>query len=293
MDVKTFPNQTSLQSLSTSIDKMGNDGGSIPTRRELVKESAKPKTLTEAKEKQKEHQAHRWSQCPLSHVALKPPIVADHAGDLYNKDAIIQFLLDANTSEDAKEFVGGRVKGLKDVVEVKFEEEDEKWVCPVTRKDLKNVKAVYVVPCGHAFSAEAMKQVGGGECVVCTIPYIARDVCPILPASDEDKEAVMDRIESLRVEGLSHSLKKDKSKKRKKDEDKEEKKVNGNGSSKAIKDEGVAALTAKVSEEEARKKRKTVENENIQSLYSKSDGKARKNNDFMTRGFSIPAGGKK
>lgn len=272
---------------------MGNDGGSIPTRRELVKESAKPKTLTEAKEKQKEHQAHRWSQCPLSHVALKPPIVADYTGDLYNKDAIIQFLLDPSTSEDAKKFVGGRVTSLKDVVEVRFEEEEEKWICPVTRKDLKTIKSVYVVPCGHAFSAEAMKRVGGGECVACAAPFLERDVCPILPASDEDKEFVVKRIEVLKSEGLSHSLKKEKTKKRKKDEDKEEKKVKENGNAKAIKDESVAALTAKVLDEEARKKRKLVDNKNIQSLYSKSDGGARKNTDFMTRGFSIPAGSKK
>ena len=48
------------------------------------------------------------------------------------------------------------------MVEVKFEiEKDdtlktEKWVCPVTGKELGvNVRAVYLVPCGHAVSYQS------------------------------------------------------------------------------------------------------------------------------------------
>jgi len=295
---------------------MGNDGGSIPTRRELVKESAKPKTLTEMKEKQQEHLAHRWSQCPLSHTALKKPIVADYAGDLYNKDAIIQFLLpdDASTLDkaEAEVFLGGRVKGLKDVVEVQFEvEHDErknidKWVCPVTGKELgPAVKAVYLVPCGHAFSQEAIKEMNSSDCVQCSHTYdTTRDVLPILPTTETDKQFVIDRIEKLREQGLAHSLRKDKSGKKRKAKDvaDEDKAMNGksvdsvkNGDSKSagIKNSSTASLAARVlEEEEARKKRRLLnENETIQSLYSKGD-KKHKDADFMTRGFSIPAGAK-
>lgn len=292
---------------------MGNDGGSIPTRRELVKESAKPKTLTEMKEKQQEHLAHRWSQCPLSHTALKKPVVADYAGDLYNKDAIIQFLLpdDVSTLDkvDAEAFLGGRVKALKDIVEVQFEvEHDEKknidkWVCPVTGKELgPAVKAVYIVPCGHAFSHEAIKAMKGSECVQCSQTYdSSRDVIPILPITEADKQFVIERIEKLRAQGLTHSLKKDKSSKKRKAKDAvgdEEKATNGktkhglkNGDTKstAIKNSSTADLTARVlEEEEAKKKRRLLnENENIQSLYSRGD-KKHKDADFMTRGFSIP-----
>lgn len=70
---------------------------------------------------------------------------------------------------------------LKDVLEVKFEivkEEsekmEEKWTCPVSRKELgPGIRSVYLVPCGHAFSESAVKEVGGsdGVCLQVCIPY--------------------------------------------------------------------------------------------------------------------------
>lgn len=297
---------------------MGNDGGSIPTRRELVKEAARDPNLTSVKEKQKEHLAHRWSQCPISHKALTKPVVADYSGDLYNKDGIIEYLLPNEVSSlnkrEAEEFLQGRVKSLKDVVEVQFEaEHDEitnadKWICPITGKELGPVtKAVYLVPCGHAFSAEAIKEMtSSNECVQCSTPYEkGRDVCPILPITEADEQLVIDRIETLRGLGLSHSLKKVKgSKKRKKEKDDEhngtskESRKNGTAAQEnasGIKNFATASLTARVlEEEEVKKKRRLLnENENIQSLYSKSNGdKKQKDGDFMRRGFSIPAGAK-
>lgn len=285
---------------------MGNDGGSIPTRRELVKEAAKNPSASDLKEKQREHLAHRWSQCPVSHKALTKPIVSDYCGNLYNKDAIIQYLLPADVSEVDKTeydaFIQGRIKGLKDVVEVQFEVEKddtlktEKRVCPITGKELGvGVKAVYLVPCGHAFSQEAVREMGTGECSVCNEKYDERDVIPILPTTEQDKDFVMKRIERLRESGLTHSLKKDKSSKKRKANgehgEKKHKEANGdrNGTgSNGIKNSATASLTKRVlAEEEAKKKRK-LENENISSLYAKKDnGGKRKDGEFMTRGFSV------
>ncbi|ETN47013.1 uncharacterized protein HMPREF1541_01203 [Cyphellophora europaea CBS 101466] len=290
---------------------MGNDGGSIPTRRELVKEAAKNPSATDLKEKQREHLAHRWSQCPVSHKALTKPIVSDYSGDLYNKDAIIQYLLPVEVSGiDKKEydaFIQGRIKGLKDVVEVQFEVEKddtlktEKRVCPITGKELGvGVKAVYLVPCGHAFSQEAVRQIGTGECSVCNAKYEERDVVPILPSTDIDKEFVMNRMNTLRELGLTHSLKKDKSSKKRKatgDDNGKKEKTNGenaeksgtskNESSNGIKNSATASLTKRVLEEENAKKKRKLENENISSLYSKKNGEKLRDNEFMTRGFSV------
>ena len=58
----------------------------------------------------------------------------------------------------------------------------------------------------------------------------------------------------------------------------------------AIKNAATASLTAKVlaEEQEKAKRRKLGSNDNLKSLFS--TGKtARKDGDFMTRGFSIPA----
>ncbi|KIW66514.1 hypothetical protein PV04_05842 [Phialophora macrospora] len=314
---------------------MGNDGGSIPTRRELVKEAARNPTATELKDKQKEQLAHRWSTCPISLKPLIKPVVSDYSGDLYNKDAVIQFLLPAEASsvdkEECEKFVQGRIKSLKDVVEVLFETEhdektrSERWICPVTSKALgPSVKAVYLVPCGHAFSHEAIKEMKSeGKCVQCATPYEERDVIPILPSTEKDKAAVVERIETLRSLGLTHSLKKASgSKKRKANGDSkigtaadgldlqdtkangENKAVAGNISrsatpqsststpkpSSGIKNAATASLTARVLEEEEARKRRRRENENISSLYKKkSDDKVMSKGDFMTRGYSIPA----
>lgn len=163
---------------------MGNDGGSIPTRRELVKSAAAQPTASQIKASLLERLSYLWTTCPLSKTPLRPPIVSDSSGALYNKDAVLQFLLpsddDVDDAErkDKEELLGGRVKGLKDVVEVLFEErgreqergengnvgdyEEGRWVCPVTGKVLGvGGKAVYLVPCGHAFSEEAVKETRG------------------------------------------------------------------------------------------------------------------------------------
>ena len=122
----------------------------------------------------------------MSHQPLKPPIVSDFSGMLYNKDAILEFLLPAGdgtpgmSKSDNEEVLDGRVRSLRDVVEVKFQTAEDdgevvkgrespkssKWVCPITNKALgPGVKAVYLVPCGHAFLEAAVKEVPGENCL--------------------------------------------------------------------------------------------------------------------------------
>lgn len=152
---------------------MGNDGGSIPTRRELVKEGARDLTTTQVKEIQTEQQEHYWSTCALSHQPLSSPVVSDALGTLYNKDAVLDRLLAAGQEdkvelEARKEAFKDRLRSLRDVVEVKFETEAEgkKWVCPVTGKALEpGVRAVYLVPCGHAFAGSVVKEMPGESCL--------------------------------------------------------------------------------------------------------------------------------
>lgn len=233
--------------------------------------------------------------------------------------------------EEADKFVQGRIKSLKDVVEVKFEiEKDEvlkteKWMCPVTGKELGvNVRAVFIVPCGHAFSQEALREMKSDTCSVCAERYEQRDIVPILPSTDADKAFALDRIDKLKAAGLTHSLKKAKGEKKRKangelkngeagtkQENGELNAVDAEKSRKSSKTQSAdskpqatsninhgatASMTAKVlAEEAAKKKRRLVDggNQNIQSLYNKNtDGKV-KDSDFMTRGFSIPANGRR
>lgn len=199
---------------------MGNDGGSIPKRRELVKEAAKALTTAQIKEAQTEQQEYAWSTDPLTRKPLARPVVSDAAGILYNKDSIIEFLLkddgDAEKAEMKK--IGGvkdselgtfgdRVKGLKDVVEVKFEIEDaetgakgsnEKWKCPITGERLGvGSKAVYIVPCGHAFAGSVMKEINERTCL--TVRLIT------LPAMN--KRCKYERLLTRNYSATSHTPK--------------------------------------------------------------------------------------
>jgi len=67
---------------------MGCDGGSIPTRCELVKTKVK----TEVKNANELNRI-KWFSCAISKEPLKEPIVTCLFGNLYNKEAVITALL--------------------------------------------------------------------------------------------------------------------------------------------------------------------------------------------------------
>lgn len=103
---------------------------------------------------------------------------------------MLQFLLGGDDAEgissksDCEEILCGRIKSLRDVVELHFEvdteldehptdhshvsrhQRREGWICPITAKPLgPNVKSVYLVPCGHVFAEEAIRQLKGDKCL--------------------------------------------------------------------------------------------------------------------------------
>lgn len=315
---------------------MGNDGGSIPTRRELVKNAARTPNTSELKATQHEAQSYAWEYCPLSNRPLIAPMVSDCAGTLYNKDSIIEHLLPkdddvpALVTKEKEDILHGRVKGLRDIVEVKFtvtkEGSEEKRICPITSKELgPSHKAVYLVPCGHAFSEAAIREVATEACVECNEPYTSENIIPILPFSKEDISRLSTRAAKLKEKGLTHSLKKAPGgKKRKKNAEadvptagasdavQDTKSVpskdrpvpnniahsrNGTSTpdsttSRSIKNASTASLTARVldEQEERNKRRKLGLNDNLKSLFSSAgyNGSAQKGGDFMTRGYSLP-----
>jgi hypothetical protein len=308
---------------------MGNDGGSIPTRRELVKEAARNKTTAELKESQHEQQEYYWTTDPISQKPLVQPVVSDCSGKLYNKDTILEYLVEGSRKEDAEAVTLGAVKSLKDIVEVKFEVDTEAtskangssareaWVCPITGDKLgPGSKAVYLVPCGHAFLGSAIKEVSGEKCLTCESKYASNDVIPILPTAETDIARLSLRMKTLRENGLTHSLKKASGgKKRKKRDEAVEAPANGthavNGSDSknltprtstpvngangkaevsGINNSSTASLTAKVMQEQEVAKKRRMESENVRGLFSTRDPSKPhgKSGDFMTRGFSIP-----
>lgn len=224
---------------------MGNDGGSIPTRRELVKSAARAPTVSEMKATALESLAHAWSHDPLTSEPLDMEnLVSDWRGRLYNYEAILKSLMpseDGSNVDNSNQapptlvnaangewqeltFASTGIKSLRDVVKLTFKryqpvggKAKPVWACPLSLKELgPNAKAVYLVPCGHVFSDVAIKTVQGDICPECSEQVKAEDVIAILPTEKSDVERLSKRIEALRDQGLTHSLKKDKSRSKKK-----------------------------------------------------------------------------
>src|SRR5690242_966373 len=92
---------------------MGGDGGSIPTRADLVKTKEKEK-----KADPHEQQRIKWLYCTMSNEPLAEPVVADEFGNLYNKEHVLKFLVDKkNTPEKRYDLATyAHLRSLKDVL---------------------------------------------------------------------------------------------------------------------------------------------------------------------------------
>ncbi|CAL8380685.1 unnamed protein product [Boreogadus saida] len=98
---------------------MGCDGGTIPKRHELVKGPKK----VEKVDKNAELYA-KWKCCALTQEKLKRPIITCELGRLYNKDAVIEYLLD-KTAERPHADVVSHIRGMKDIQELNFTDNPE------------------------------------------------------------------------------------------------------------------------------------------------------------------------
>ncbi|KAG9310428.1 DUF602-domain-containing protein [Chiua virens] len=148
---------------------MGNDGGSIPDRRDLVR------TRQKAEQADKANQVRaRWLFCALSKRLLQEPVVSCDLGKLYNKDAIIEYLLDKSAYGDGEE-ICGHIRSLKDIKTLKLTtrststnstdvspSESPRFVCPLNQKEMTGGQPfVYLRPCGCVFSQSGLRSVLG------------------------------------------------------------------------------------------------------------------------------------
>ncbi|KAJ2156889.1 Replication termination factor 2 [Coemansia sp. RSA 552] len=177
---------------------MGNDGGSIPRRNEMVRE------------KKKDEKTDRRNQliamnffCALSKQVLREPVVADGLGRLYNREAILEYLLDHKAFGDGVK-ICGHIKSLKDVKTLNLKRNtafkgsqasDEKngsravfdeqptaqFICPISTKEMNgNLPFEFVWTCGCVFSAQARREMPStGSCIVCGEPYDDKDIVPV------------------------------------------------------------------------------------------------------------------
>lgn len=194
---------------------MKNDGGSIPTRRDLVKEEPGELTTAQLFEAQQLNGDDAWKLCAFTGKQLKDRIVSDYKGRLYNKESLLEYLLSPESYTHVEKEPVRHIKSMKDFVELQIttdERNDDKWVCPISKKE--SGKFVYIVECGHVFSESAMKNIDDlTNCMVCDTCFDQSNVITINPADEADMERLKSRINSLKENELTHSLKKASSKK--------------------------------------------------------------------------------
>jgi len=138
---------------------MGCDGGTIPTRDELVKTKKKPE-----QKDQDSVRLYKWQHCALTQEPLQKPVVACELGRMYNKEAIIEKLLNAKSegTSGPRDYVADHIRNLKDVKELQLEPNPAftgdrarvgdggyndslkaQWICPLTTHEM-NGKSGFV-----------------------------------------------------------------------------------------------------------------------------------------------------
>ncbi|KAN0024569.1 hypothetical protein ACTFIV_008977 [Dictyostelium citrinum] len=145
---------------------MGLDGGTIPTRCELVKTKKK-----EVKVFDKDQvDFGKWFLCALAQNTLSEPIVLDDLGNLFNKDNVIEALLNG-TLETSKNF--SHIRSLRSIYTINFSsnpahEKDSSvspWLCPITKIEVgsSSYKFKFLKTCGHVFSEKAFKELNNDD----------------------------------------------------------------------------------------------------------------------------------
>ena len=182
---------------------MGCDGGTIPKRDELVR--------TKKKKEEKDKNADlvaKWKYCAISSNKLSNPIVSCELGRLYNKDKVIEYLLNKEAPNSS---LLSHVRNLKDIVTLKLtfkqgyiekestgyqesDTQDSKYVCPIVGLEMNGkYKFCYIRSCGCVLSERAIKEVKTENCLVCNKPFVDDDLI-IINGNDQEVEDLKKRM---------------------------------------------------------------------------------------------------
>ncbi|KAI8371719.1 Rtf2 RING-finger-domain-containing protein [Radiomyces spectabilis] len=292
---------------------MGNDGGSIPRRIELVKEKQKDIRLNPDLER-----LAAWFHCALSKQPLEPPIVADALGKLYNQDAVIEYLLDKSAYGDADK-ICSHIHSMKDTTKLNLTpnpayseaatgaatmgnlEQDIKarFICPISMKEMNGKhRFVYFDTCGCVIAEQSLKEIPSKECVTCGKPFENENVIVINPQKEElegmkaameakkakakaAKKAKKAAKAAMPESDTSGAVSPPKDKKRKHHSESPEgpgtpKKLNTSG----ISSSSAAVVMSKVAQELAEKHKKQELSSAVKSIYAKKDVKG----NYLTMG---------
>lgn len=146
---------------------MGGDGGTCCKRRDIM-----TKTHQEKRKQDRDFTVNAlWTFCAISGKQLKKPIVSCELGRLYNKDSIIEFLLDRGKQTEETQRRLSHIKTLKHVKELKLSANPSfrvdkngtyhgaEFHCPISSLEMNGRhKFGFILQTGTVLSERAIKQ---------------------------------------------------------------------------------------------------------------------------------------
>lgn len=144
-------------------------------------------------------QLYRWRNCHLTQESLRPPIVACGMGLLYNKESVLQHLVNKTPLPEAS----AHIKSLKDIKALKLtpnpafngkaqsvggyiDDKSSPYICPLVGLEMNDrSKFCFLWKCGCVISDRGLKLGADNKCVNCVMEYDDDDVV-ILNPTEED-----------------------------------------------------------------------------------------------------------
>ena len=157
---------------------MGNDGGSIPGRQELVKNKKREKKLNSKLIAQA-----KTSYCQLSNEKLQKPVVIDRIGNFYNKEPVLKALIEKKVPK-----CFSHIQSMKDIktanITFRKDSRESKIICPISQIELNGINPfTFNWKCGCLLADATIMQLTpaaitsdsslntSGNCVHCTKSY--------------------------------------------------------------------------------------------------------------------------
>lgn len=197
---------------------MGNDGGSITKQHNLkLRLQKNSENVARDDDYQSFSVSSLWRYCRLTNKPLVLPIVSDYKGHLFNKIAIVEWLLsqDKQIYSEIQQEQLQHIKKLNDVVElhnlkeIKDEPSRSTIQCKFGDDILNENKAfVYLVKCGCVIPSSTLPDRTKKEdkkCCNCGEPYESIDIIPINPTTEKEIDELEERNSKLVELKLHHN----------------------------------------------------------------------------------------
>ena len=172
---------------------MGNDGGSIPGRKDLVKEKEKEKRM-ENDELVKQSNS---KYCALSKEPLKKPIVGDRTGLLYNKESLIKALIEKRLPKTYRHITSLKdVKYLNILITGKENSDEIKINCPISMIQYSGLNNFYIVwKCGCVLSKKAIDELNmKDKCMQCGTEINLKSDLVSLNYSIKERQEIFNKL---------------------------------------------------------------------------------------------------